>query len=153
MLDSVNINDIPTDKGASIIAYYVDLTTSGAVSKRFPGLRQNPIDRHGNSARIARSFDVEEGLIRPSQLEQIIAEFNATNPTYRTGARAEIYCNRSTIPAVRVGTGKYVLGRDYYLWVATLDGTEYTGPGVNACQIRDFGGYDESVVYDSRFLP
>ena len=59
---------------------------------------------------------------------------------------AVVYCNRATIPQVRVDTGTQVLGVDYFLWVATLDGTlvtpgpehldgpPYTYPGVIGCQ-------------------
>lgn len=152
MFDGLNINTVPTT-GAEIIAYYVDVVNSATVAKRFPNWRQNPIDRHGNHPNIARTFDVERGLINASDLEVLITDFNEHNPSYHNGARPVVYCNRSTIASVRQGTGKYVLGRNYYLWVATLDGTEFTGPGVIACQNHGFGGYDSSVVYDSRFLP
>jgi len=79
---------------------------------------------------------------------------------------AVVYCNRATIPEVRVGTGTQVLGVDYFLWVATLDGTlvtpgpvhlaapPYTYPGVVACQIRGAGltggDWDQSLVFESK---
>jgi hypothetical protein len=68
---------------------------------------------------------------------------------------AVVYSNVSTIPEVRDLTGKHILGRDYYLFVATLDGIAYRAPGVIACQ-RDGteqtrGHWDRSFVYDHRF--
>lgn len=75
-----------------------------------------------------------------------------------------VYCNRATIPQVRVDTGTQVLGVDYFLWVATLDGTlvtpgpehldgpPYTYPGVIGCQLKGAdltgGDWDQSLVYD-----
>ena len=71
---------------------------------------------------------------------------------------AVIYCNVSTIPEVRQLTGTQVLGTDYFLWVATLDGTLF-GPaqyrGVIANQIKGAqltkGDWDESLVFDASF--
>ena len=82
-----------------------------------------------------------------------------------TGRRdAVVYCNRATIPQVRVDTGTQVLGVDYFLWVATLDGTLVTPgpehldgppctyPGVIGCQLEGddltSGDWDQSLVYD-----
>ena len=66
-----------------------------------------------------------------------------------------IYCNESTIPEVRKDTGRMVLGEDYWLFVATLDGKVHTGHGVIACQDKGAkltgGHWDESIVFDDRF--
>lgn len=75
-----------------------------------------------------------------------------------------IYCNRTTIAEVRIDTGNQVLGRDYWLWIATLDNTQYQGgtdgvtPGdVVACQTHTAWAngqqlYDESIVYADWWL-
>lgn len=68
---------------------------------------------------------------------------------------AVVYCDRSTIPEVRRLTGTQVLGQDYWLFVATLDGTLFGPaqyPHVVANQVmssRQTGGnFDLSIVFD-----
>jgi hypothetical protein len=159
MIDSTLIAHDPdmVPKTCDIIAPYYDGTYAvpsvAFVEKEFPGKRINGITVTGDNLN-ARTLDVERGDISATDLERIIGEWNAHDATrYAGGARPLVYCNRSTIPGVRTGTGKYVLGRDYYLWVATLDGSQYTGPGIIANQLWDYGRYDYSLVYDGRFLP
>lgn len=166
MYDSIDLKQVPKD--GDMVAYYLNgkyaVPTITYVEKLFDPMRYSlvPIDVIGNRADYARVADVETGDIRPEFTEQWISDFNASNPSYEHGGRPEIYCNRNTIAAVRVGTGRYLLGRDYYLWVATGDGTIYrgenlTGPyaknGVNACQAYWHKGYDESVVFSDQWMP
>jgi hypothetical protein len=74
---------------------------------------------------------------------------------------AVVYCDRSTIPEVRQLTGSQVLGVDYFLFIASLDGTLFGPaqyPHVVANQVmssRQTGGsYDLSIVFDaSLWLP
>ncbi|MBO0802309.1 MAG: hypothetical protein J2P25_04450 [Nocardiopsaceae bacterium] len=102
------------------------------------------------SADIGDVLDVEAGDATPGETEGWIAKRKASG--YR---RPTIYCNRSTLPAVRKGTGKYVLNRDYDIWVADWTGSPHrvvsTGPGVSApcsaTQYKNTSDYDESVVY------
>lgn len=166
MYDSINIQGIPRT-GAEIIPWYINgkyAVTLSTVNARFPEDKFSlpPIDVFGDMAHYARILDVETGDASPEQCEQWITDFNRDNPAYKTGGRPEIYCDRDNIGAVRTGTGKYLLGRDYFLWVATGDGTIYTGDdlagpyakeGVNACQIRWYRTYDSSVVFTDKWMP
>lgn len=90
-------------------------------------------------------LDVEAGDATPDQTEGWIAMRKAAG-LYRP----TIYCNLATVPAVRVGTGKYILGTDWDLWVADWDGTTAI-PYAHAAakQERSTAGYDVSVVYDA----
>jgi hypothetical protein len=71
--------------------------------------------------------------------------------------RPTIYTSRSNIPAVREGTGSYVLGTDYDIWVADWTGSAHEvtapGPGVSAIcsatQYENAANWDVSAVYDS----
>lgn len=92
----------------------------------------------------AMVLDVEPGDATPSEAEGWITlakEHGIYRPT--------IYCNLSTVPAVRQGTGKYVLGRDYDLWVADYDNsTKQVYSGAAAKQYKTAANYDASIVYD-----
>ena len=173
MYDSDQYLKIPLT-GSQMIGYYLNgegaVPSVVAVEKRFPGQKLVPIDVFGDRASYARVADVETGDIMPVHAAGWISNFNATNPAYKNGGRPVIYCDRSAIPAVREGTGKFVLGRDYYLWIATLDGTEFTtadlvkmntGPFIGimpvvACQTTTIDNeqyhYDKSVVYSSYWM-
>lgn len=160
MFDSVNLAYVAKNVRIpphSLIAYYCDgpraILTPTQVQDLFPDCKLNPIDVNGTRAHEARTADCETEDITPDMLEQWLTDFKNTNPAYEHGARGEIYCDRNNIPLVRRGTGKYVLGVDYYLWIATGDGSLYTGSGINACQNLWKRGYDTSVVFDPRFLP
>jgi hypothetical protein len=162
MFDSDRLSEVPRT-GAQMIAFYADLFTYPfeSVQDDFPNWSLIPIDRHGNHINTARVFDVENGLINPdSDLAKIITEYKQVSPYYKGGGRPIIYCDRNNIAAVRRNTGKYVLGRDYYLWVATLDGTiasaESLGlppKSVVACQYENRGAYDVSVVFSAQWVP
>jgi hypothetical protein len=153
MYDSDNLATVPKT-GATMIAYYLDINNSEEVSNLFPKWSQIPIDRHGTNPHLARVFDVETGAINPDDnLADLITEFNETSVFFKTGGRPVIYCDRSNIATVRKNTGKYILGKDYYLWVSAPDGPLYTGTGVVACQNIFGNGYDSSVVFSSQWVP
>lgn len=103
------------------------------------------------SANAGDVLDVETGDAKPGQGAGWIAMRKAAGYYQPT-----IYCSRSVIPAVRAGTGKYVLGKDYDIWVADYTGSphEVTAPGspsatCAATQYESTGSYDASMVYDS----
>lgn len=165
MYDSVNLHDIPRT-GGQMVAYYLNglyaVASIAEVNDLFPTWKHVPIDVKGDRADFARVFDVETGDIEPGQLEQICKDYQRESPYYKYGGRPVVYCNRSTIPAVRTGTGQNVLGRDYFLWVGTGDGTVYTGSeltgpyaknGVVACQDKWGRTYNSSVVIADLWMP
>jgi hypothetical protein len=102
------------------------------------------------SANTGDVLDVESGNATPAQTAGWIQRRKASGYY-----RPTIYCNRSTIPAVRQGTGAYILGKDYDIWVADWTGSphEVTAPGTpsatcSATQYENTQDYDISVVYD-----
>jgi hypothetical protein len=103
------------------------------------------------SANAGDVLDVENGDATPAQTEGWI-KMRKSAGYYRP----TIYCSRSVIPEVRMGTGPYILGRDYDIWVADWTGSphEVTAPGTptaNCCatQYESTADYDASAVYDS----
>jgi hypothetical protein len=103
------------------------------------------------SANAGDVLDVEAGDATPSQSGGWIAMRKAAG-LYRP----TIYCSRSVIPAVRAGTGTYILGKDYDIWVAEYTGQphEVTAPGTPAAncaatQYESTADYDVSMVYDT----
>lgn len=171
MLDSINIRAMVAPalaSGAKKIAYYLNgyyaVASIAAVDALFPPktFGQVPIDVNGDRPDYALAGDVETGDMKPGQTGNWITWWNKVNPAYKAGQRPILYCNRDAIPDVRTGTGAYLLGRDYYLWVATGDGTVYdgaglTGPyaksGVIACQNTWSRLYDSSVVFNDGWKP
>jgi hypothetical protein len=148
MRDSVTPSAIPI-AGTQIACGYIDgdFKNYAALELRFPDIRRVLVDALG-TAPGAAVRDWETGDKAGSLVEWITAH-NAL------GAKnSVVYCNRSTIPEVRQLTGSLVLGEDYYLWIATLDGSVYSPTdlaGVVACQdkgaTQDHANYDESVVW------
>jgi hypothetical protein len=95
-------------------------------------------------------LDVEVGDASPDQTAGWIAMRKAAG-LYRP----TIYCSRSVIPAVRAGTGSYILGRDYDIWVADYTGSPHqvAAPGTPsalcaATQYESTANWDASMVYD-----
>jgi hypothetical protein len=88
-------------------------------------------------------LDVEAGDATPAQTQAWIAMRK------RSGLyRPTIYCNLSTVGAVRAGTGPYILGKDWDLWVARWDGNDSSVyPLAVAKQEQNITSYDVSVVY------
>jgi hypothetical protein len=148
--DSTTYTDIPTTvQVAMTYATGPYAVAEAAVEARFPRARYGwaRIDTAGTMP-AADVRDWETGD-KSGSLEQWVIAHNKA-----TGRKdAVVYCNRSTIPEVRTLTGSQVLGRDYFLFVATLDGSVYTGPGVIACQVKGAnltgGHWDESLVYST----
>jgi hypothetical protein len=96
-------------------------------------------------------LDVEVGDAAPNQSAGWIAMRKAAG-LYRP----TIYCSRSVIPAVRAGTGSYILGKDYDIWVAEYTGSPHqvTAPGTPsatcaATQYESTANWDVSAVYDT----
>ncbi len=96
-------------------------------------------------------LDVESGDATPEQTAGWIRMRKAAGYY-----RPSIYCNLASIPAVRQGTGAYILGRDYDIWVADWTGSPHqvTAPGLpeatcSATQYQNTADYDLSVVYDA----
>jgi hypothetical protein len=166
MYDATHLAGIPKPILAnSLVAYYLDgpfavKSVQDVVNMFPPDITFNPIDVLGTRANYARTVDCETLDVPADQLEQWVQDFGETNPEYENGARAVVYSNRDNIADVRTGTGRYILGRDYYLWVATGDGTIVTAAdlglpanSVIACQNEWLRLYDTSVVFSAQFLP
>jgi hypothetical protein len=153
MGDSTTMEDIPLS--VQIAGVYIDgqygVETQAQLEHRFPHARYGHVFVDVNGSRPdADARDWETGD-KSGDLEDWVKRHNA-----HTGKKdAVIYCNRSTIPEVRQLTKSQLLGVDYWLWVATLDGEEYRGPGVMGCQKdgeKQTGGHwDRSLIYDDRF--
>jgi len=156
MGDSVTVGNIPFT--VDIAAVYINgifAADPQVVARRFPADRHVTvwIDVNGTMPQRAQVFDVEKGngipANAPAWIDARRAVVHTSLPT--------IYCGRATLPAVEAACKAAGLlpARDYQLWISTLDGTHYTGPGVVACQYQ--GGptakYDLSVVYDDAWHP
>lgn len=153
MGDSVDIHNIPLT--VELVATYADgkmgVDAPALVEQLFPSNRYVHIliDVTGTRPDV-QVRDWETGD-KSGDLEKWVIDHNKS-----TGKKdAVIYCNKSTIPEVRRLTKSQVLGVDYFLWVATLDGTLFRGVGVIACQnkgVQQLGkNWDSSVVYDDNF--
>lgn len=131
--------------GAAMVAGYVDgrYAWTGAHWALFPRAVRVTIAVSASTG-AGDVLDVETGDATPAQCEAWIAMRK------RAGLyRPTIYTSLSSVPAVRQGTGRYVLGRDYDLWVASYDGkTSDPYPGCAAKQYLSTPAYDVSVVYD-----
>ena len=158
MYDGVTLTSIPAH-GSQMIGYYIDAAFAvhsvAEVEQMFPHKVLVPIDATGDRADYARVLDVEKGDASPATAALWIQSFKVVNPSYKTGGRPVVYCDRSTLGDVLAAAhaAGQLPGREFYLWIATQDGTEYHGPGVIACQTWDRGGYDESVVYSDQWMP
>jgi hypothetical protein len=89
-------------------------------------------------------LDVEAGDATPGQTAGWIAMRKAAG-LYRP----TIYCSLDVIPAVRVGTGSYILGKDYDIWAPDYTGVPHEVPGCAATQYESTANYDVSIVYDT----
>jgi hypothetical protein len=89
-------------------------------------------------------LDCEAGDATPGQTAGWIAMRKAAG-LYRP----TIYCSLDAIPAVRAGTGSFVLGKDYDIWVAQYTGVPHEIAGCAATQYESTANYDISIVYDS----
>lgn len=106
------------------------------------------------SADVGDVLDVETGDAEARDVGSWIAKRKASG--YH---RPTIYTVKSKISEVRKGSGRYVLGRDYDIWIADPTGKphEFTVPGTRiTCPVVQYywdkggkGYYDASVIYDS----
>ena len=130
---------------AAIVAGYCngDFAWSDADWNLFPHAERVTISVTA-SANEGDVLDVESGDATPDETEGWIAMRKAAGLYQPT-----IYCSLSVVPAVRIGTGRWVLGRDYCLWVADYDGSAASVYPLSAAkQYRNTDQYDVSVVYD-----
>ena len=147
--DAVTLARIPL--AVDIAWYYttghLGVSTQAQMQAAHPGKVVLGIDATGADPSAAvRDWETGD---KGGSLEQWVIDHNKAS-----GRKdACVYCNRATIPEVRQLTGSQVLGVDYWLWVATLDGTMHTGLGVAACQVATIGGYDLDVVWDDDWHP
>lgn len=150
MRDSTTAADIPV-AGTQLAAGYVNgsYANLNELKVRFPLIPVVSIDVNG-SRPDADARDWETGD-KAGSLQQWVIDHN----NHSGKKDAVVYCNRSTIPEVRQLTGTQILGRDYWLWVATLDGTATLPDMTGVVAVQDKGEaqtgghYDESVVYST----
>lgn len=131
--------------GAQMIAYYVtgQYAWTAAEIGMFPRAAHVTICTSA-SFNVGDVLDVETGDASPQQTAGWIAMRKAAG-LYRP----TIYCSKSVVPDVRKGTGRFILGADYDLWVADWDGTAQPDyPMAVAKQYRHPAGYDVSAVFD-----
>ena len=136
---------------AQMVAYYIDgrYAWSQAEIALFPHAEHVTIAvRPGTNA--GDVLDVEPGDALASQAGAWIDMRHAAG-LYRP----TVYCNLSTVPAVRAATGHRILGRDYDIWVALYDGATQPPPVPGlppaqfaAKQFRSTPEFDVSMVYD-----
>lgn len=153
MYDGVTWENIPDNGPAgTIVAVYRTgryAADAAKVAARFPAAKYPVIwvDVNGSDPAGAQALDVEKGDATPAQapgwVKARLAAVKGSLPT--------VYCNRSTIASVasECAAAGLKLGVHWWLWVATLDGTDYVADGVVACQ-REGGvsaPFDTSVVY------
>jgi hypothetical protein len=156
LFDSTSLRDIPAD--AQMAAGYYNGAFAfdlAAFSITFPHVPRLLIDVNGQAARQAHVRDWENGD-KAGSLEQWVIDNKQWNP------HPTVYCNRSTIQEVRQLTGSQVLARDYWLWIATLDGTyaqSYPFAPVGVVAVQAWGQAqlgihaDRSVVFDDSWFP
>jgi hypothetical protein len=137
--------------GAALVAGYVDgdYAWSQADWGLFPGADHVLVSVRAADG-VGDVLDVENGDATPEQTAGWITARKAAG-LYRP----TVYCDLETVPAVRAGTGSYILGVDYDIWVASYDGSQ-DAPGVPglppaefaAKQYESTAGWDLSAVYD-----
>ena len=163
MRDSTHPLNIPL-AGTDIAAGYLNGTYENVaqLAARFPHIPRVLYDVNG-SRPDADARDWEPGNEENTNLEQWVIDHNK-----HTGKKdAVIYSDRMDLPQVRQLTGSQILAVDYWLIVATLDGTVImpgpddlahgTYPGVIACQdkgsAQTHGDYDDNIVFADWWKP
>lgn len=130
---------------ATMVAGYLDGTFawSAAEWQMFPRAQHVTIVTSAN-ANAGDVLDVEPGDATAAQTTGWIAMRKAAG-LYRP----TIYCSLSAVASVRAGTGSFILGKDYDLWIADWDGsTAVPYPAAVAKQYKNTPGYDVSAVFD-----
>lgn len=153
MGDSSTLGDVPhtVDIVGAYINGHFGVATKSQLEALYPEARYGHVLFDVTGSRPdAQTRDWENGD-KGGNLERWVLDHNNSS-----GKKdAVIYCNRSTIPEVRRLTASQILGKDYFLHVATGDGFVYMGTGVVACQDKwsglTGGHWDSSVVFDDKF--
>lgn len=153
MGDSTTVGDVPHN--VDIVAFYDDghlgVPSPGQANALYPHEKFGHCWIDVNGSRPDSDVRDWETGDKAGSLEQWVIEHNKI----KGKKDAVVYCNRATIPEVRNLTGSQILGKDYYLFIATLDGEVYRAPGVIACQDKGEKQtgrhYDSTQVFDDRF--
>ena len=170
MRDSDDPSAIPI-RGTDIAAGYLngEGTWPARAFVKFRRIEQARIDARGTRPRQGDILDVEDGCAPVSRAASWVKERKAAFP----GAYPPvIYCNQDfltrVLPAMRAAGLRR--GKDYRLWIATLDGTKRIPDmrGVIAIQYKRApdpakgevpgpaiatGHFDESIVFDDDWHP
>jgi hypothetical protein len=163
MRDSTTAADIPL-AGLDLVAGYVNgrYAWSDADWARFGTRPRVHIDVNGSDPHAAGVLDVERGDATAAQAPVWVKQRKALGAG-ATGCT--IYCDRSTLASVQqaLHSADLLPGRDYTLWLATLDGNRAVADalgkelGVVAVQwegqAQTGGHYDQSIVYDDAWHP
>lgn len=156
MGDSTNLDAIPLT--VNIACAYTDghlgVATQAQLDARFPHARYGQVWIDVTGATPAAQVRDWENGDKGGSLQQWVIDHNKAS-----GKKdAVVYCNVSTIPEVRNLTGSQILGTDYWLWIATLDGRLFGPdkyPHVIANQLLGAnltgGNWDMSLVFDGSF--
>ena len=146
--DSVTAADIPLDNLAVVMGYADGLYQwSAADWARFPDpIVKLSISVHAINA--ADVLDVEVGDASPSDVPGWCDRFNRPNRRAPT-----VYCNMANWDACKAAAG----ARRVDWWIALYPGTTDPNaipplPGAVAQQFHDFGGYDETVIFDPSWI-
>src|SRR5690349_13494339 len=128
MGDSTNILDIP--KHVDIVAGYINghqgPVTPAFMEAHFPHDRYGHVLIDTTGARPDVQVRDWETGDKGGSLERWVIDHNRSS-----GVKdAVIYSNRSTVPEVRRLTASQILNKDYFLWIATGDGTIVKGTGI-----------------------
>ena len=141
-------------KGLDMVAGYVNGAYAWSASDwaMFPGMPHVRIDVTGGLPEVSDVLDVETGDADVPGAVRWVAWRRHHHPDWVN----VVYSNRATLTPLFDGMGiaGYTVGRDFHLWVATLDGVK-TLPdmtGVVAVQWLNTPGYDESAVYDDAWF-
>jgi hypothetical protein len=153
MRDSTNPADIPVS-GTDLAAGYVNgsYAWSSAGWGRFPGIPHVTIDVSG-ARPDADVLDVEPGDATVAGAIRWLPKARAVS------GRSDVpvfYCNRSNrLSLVRAAADAgYTVGRDFKLWVATLDGSQTVSDMTGVVAVQYAGSnltgkhYDQSIVVD-----
>ena len=140
MADSAAPQNIPDTFKAAAVYINGDYAWPHAQIARFPKIIRISVFGAASYAAQARVLDVEQFAATPDDAPAFIRERR------RLGFDdATIYCNESTLPAVRTACA----GLHYRLWIASWTGHAHEVDGAWAVQYS--GGvdlaYDTSVVY------
>ena len=155
MRDSTTAHDIPA-AGLQLVAGYGNGLFRWSLGDwgRFPGIPHVHIDVNGADPGGCGVLDVETGDATVPTAVRWVKARRTLHPGY-----AVVYCNRSTLTPLfnAMDHAGLKIGRDFWTWVSTLDGTRTLADmtGFVAVQYegeaQTRGHYDESLVYDDHW--